>query len=98
MADNKKHGSLRTAPVASSKASGPHAHDDKREHTPADQSGRSITIRTSVAMEALLAQYITQIEEEELRRIDRTEAARRLLIIKLTELRGEQRDTKQKEQ
>ncbi|MFC1610556.1 hypothetical protein ACFL6C_06335 [Myxococcota bacterium] len=60
-----------------------------REPTPFDASGKVLTIRTSTVLEEELAWYTEQLEKRDLRRIDRAEAGRRLLVYALRRIREE---------
>lgn len=54
-----------------------------KEPTPVELSGRILQIRTSVALEEMLEEYARRLAAEEMRPIDRTEAARRLIAFGL---------------
>jgi len=56
-----------------------------KEDTPFTASGRIISVRTSVALDAAIDEFIEEVSARELKQLDRAEAARRLIVAGLNE-------------
>ena len=60
-----------------------------REETPFNTAGKLLSIRTSVALDVALDEFIETTAQKELRQIDRAEAGRRLIVMGLEKWKSE---------
>jgi hypothetical protein len=60
-----------------------------REDTPFNTAGKLLSIRTTVALDAAMDEFIQDVAVKELRQLDRAEAGRRLIVLGLSQWKKE---------